>query len=141
MTSWKDRFDVSLAKRLLSTHKRVVLSVIIIIILGISIYMSPLRGNTISAVGVFAILNTAIITLIATVQVEIVSLEEDMDISMTSLGKQCNRQTTCFISQAGNINCSTSSPRTNMLERSVCVMGIQTTSSLTYAFLDVNLTA
>ena len=49
--------------------------------------MSPLRGNTISAVGVFAILNTAIITLMATVQVEIVSLEEDMDISMTSLGK------------------------------------------------------
>ena len=130
----------TLAKRLLSTHKRVVLSVIIMIVLGISIYMSPLRGNTISAVGVFAILNTAIITLIATVQVEIVSLEEDMDISMTSLGKQYNRQTTCFISQAGNINCSTSSPRTNMLERSVCVMGTQTTSSLTYAFLDVNLT-
>ncbi|MCK4223286.1 hypothetical protein KAX01_03225 [Candidatus Bathyarchaeota archaeon] len=76
-----------MAKRLLSTHQRVVLSVIIMVILGISIYMSPLRGNTISAVGVFAILNTAIITLMATVQVEIVSLEEDMDISMTSLGK------------------------------------------------------
>ena len=74
----------TLAKRLLSTHKRVVLSVIIMVTLGISIYMSPLRGNT---VGVFAILNTAIITLMATVQVEIVSLEEDMDISMTSLGK------------------------------------------------------
>lgn len=74
----------TLAKRLLSTNKRVVLSVIIMVILGISIYMSPLRGNT---VVVFAILNTAIITLMATVQVEIVSLEEDMDISMTSLGK------------------------------------------------------
>lgn len=110
------------------------------IVLGIFIYMSPLRGNTVAAVGVFAILNTAMITLMATVQIEIVSLEEDMDISMTSLGKQYNRQATYFISQAGNVSHSASSPRTNMLETSVCFMGTQTTSTPAIAFLHVNLT-
>ena len=63
---------------------------IIMIILGVSLYLSPLRGNTVAVVGAFASLSAAIIVLLATVEIEIISVEEedvgvDVDMDKTSL--------------------------------------------------------
>ena len=65
---------------------------VLIIILGVSLYFSPLRGNTVAVVGVFASLSAAIMVLFAAIQIEIISVEEEdmgvnVDMDKTSLGE------------------------------------------------------
>jgi len=45
-------------------------------ILGVTLYLSPLRGNTVAVVGVFASLSAVIIALLAAVEIEIINVEE-----------------------------------------------------------------
>jgi hypothetical protein len=45
-------------------------------ILGVTLYLSPLRGNTVAVIGVFASLSAVIIALLATVEIEIINVEE-----------------------------------------------------------------
>jgi len=49
----------------------------LITILGISLYLSPLRGNTVAVVGVFASLSAVIIVLLAIMEIEIITVEEE----------------------------------------------------------------
>lgn len=137
----KHLVEASLAKQLLSTRKRIVLSLIIMMILGVSIYMSPLRGNTVAAVGVFAILNTAVITLMATIQVEIINSEEDLNSSVTQARRQQTHEMTSYSAQAGNITYSTQSPHeTDMRERNLYFTRIHTTLSSAHTVLHTDLT-
>ena len=55
-------------------------------ILGVSLYLSPLRDNTVAVVGVFAALSAVIIALLATIQIEIIIVkEENAGMDKTSL--------------------------------------------------------
>jgi len=46
-------------------------------LLGVSLYLSPLRANTVAVVGVFASLSAIIIAFLAAVEIEIVTFEEE----------------------------------------------------------------
>ena len=60
----------------------------LITILGVSLYLSPLRGNTVAVVGVFASLSAVIIALLATTEIEIITVEEkNAGMDKTSLEK------------------------------------------------------
>ena len=50
---------------------------ILITILGVSLYLSPLRGDTVAAVGVFASLSALIIAFLATTDIEIITGEKE----------------------------------------------------------------
>lgn len=60
----------------------------LIILLGVSLYLSPLRGNSVAVVGVFASLSAVIIAFLAAVEIEIINLEEKNEgMDKTSLKK------------------------------------------------------
>jgi len=46
-------------------------------ILGVSLYLSPIRGNTVAVVGIFASLSALIIAFLATTEIEITTVEEE----------------------------------------------------------------
>jgi len=46
-------------------------------ILGASLYLSPIRGDTVAVVGVFASLSAVIIALLGAVEIEIINVEEE----------------------------------------------------------------
>ena len=50
---------------------------ILIATLGVSLYLSPLRSNTVAVVGVFASLTAIIIAFLATTEIEVVTVEEE----------------------------------------------------------------
>ncbi|MFQ6000006.1 MAG: hypothetical protein ACE5J6_04435 [Candidatus Bathyarchaeia archaeon] len=56
---------------------KLVSGLILITVLGVSLYLSPLRGNTVAVVGVFASLSAVIIALLATTEIEILTAEEE----------------------------------------------------------------
>ena len=58
----------------------------LITVLGVILYLSPLRGDTVAVVGVFASLSALIIAVLATTEIEILSAEEENPgVGMTSL--------------------------------------------------------
>jgi len=60
----------------------------LITILGVSLYLSPLRGNTVAVVGVFASLSTVIIAILATTEIEIITVEEKSWYGQNFTGKK-----------------------------------------------------
>lgn len=56
--------------------RKLVTGLTLITVLGISLYLSPLRGNTVAVVGVFASLSALIIAVLATTDIEIITVEE-----------------------------------------------------------------
>ena len=59
-----------------------------ITVLGLSLYLSPLKGDTVAVVGVFASLSAIIIAFLATTDIEIITSEEEpTSIRKTSLGE------------------------------------------------------
>jgi hypothetical protein len=128
-----------LTRQLLISPTRVALSIIIMLILGVSLYMSPLRGNAVAAVGVFAILNAVVVTLMATLQVEVVNLDDELTSNITVYYDQKRNQTPCFPFSPGNVSKSASFlPETNMLIRNVRFSRIQTTFSSAHTVLQFN---
>lgn len=58
----------------------------LITMLGVILYLSPLRGDTVAVVGVFASLSALIVAVLATTEIEILSAEEENPgVDMTSL--------------------------------------------------------
>jgi len=65
---------------------KLVAGLTLITILGVFLYLSPIRGNTVAVVGVFASLSAVIIALLAAVEIEIINVEEEhMDVDKTSM--------------------------------------------------------
>jgi len=62
---------------------KLVAGLALITTLGISLCLSPLRGDTVAVVGVFASLSALIIAVLATTDIEILTVEKES----TSLGK------------------------------------------------------
>jgi len=74
--------------KLARVRAKLVAGLTLITVLGVSLYLSPLRGNTVAAVGVFASLSAVIIALLAAVEIEIITVEEeDAGMGKTSLGE------------------------------------------------------
>jgi hypothetical protein len=68
--------------------RKLVAGLTLITILGVSLYLSPIRGNTVVVVGVFASLSAVIIALLATTEIEIITVEEEnAGMDKTSLKK------------------------------------------------------
>lgn len=64
---------------------RLITGLTLITILGVFLYLSPLSGNTVAVVGVFASLSAVIIALLATVEIEIINVaEENKDMGKTA---------------------------------------------------------
>jgi len=79
-----------LAGKLTHASAKLVTGLILITLVGVSLYLSPLRANTVAVVGVFASLSAVIITLLATVDIEIVNVEEEKaGMDKTSLKRIC----------------------------------------------------
>jgi len=71
--------------KLARARAKLVAGLTLITILGVSLYFSPIRGNTVAVVGVFASLSAFIIAFLATTEIEIISAEEKyMDMDKTS---------------------------------------------------------
>jgi len=71
--------------KLARARAKIVAGLTLITILGVSLYLSPIRGNTVAVVGVFASLSAVIIALLAAVEIEIISVEEEyIDVDKTS---------------------------------------------------------
>lgn len=66
-----------LIEKLARERATLVAGLTLITILGVFLYLSPLRGNTVAVVGVFASLSAVIIALLAMVEIEIVNVEEE----------------------------------------------------------------
>jgi len=63
---------------------KLVSGLILMSILGVSLYLSPIRGNTAAVVGIFASLSAVIIAFLAVTEIEITSIEEEyMDMNKT----------------------------------------------------------
>jgi hypothetical protein len=63
---------------------KLVAGLTLITILGLSLYLSPIRGDTVAVVGIFASLSAVIIALLAAVEIEIIGVEEEhMDVDKT----------------------------------------------------------
>jgi len=65
--------------KLAHARAKLVAGLTLITVLGVSLYLSPLRGDTVAVVGVFASLSAVIIALLATTEIEIVTVEEEND--------------------------------------------------------------
>jgi len=63
--------------KLARARAKLVAGLTLITILGVSLYFSPIRGNTVAVVGIFASLSAFIIALLATTEIEIISIEEE----------------------------------------------------------------
>lgn len=110
------------------------------LILGASLYMSPLRGNAVAAIGVFSILNAVVVTLMATLQVEIVNLDDELIPNITIYDEQQRYQTPCYPLPPGNMSKSASFlPKTNMHQRNVQFSRTQITFSSAHTVLQFNL--
>jgi len=74
-----------LIEKLVRARAKLIAGLTLVTILGVSLYLSPIRGNTVAVVGVFASLSVVIIALLAAVEIEIISVEEKyMDADKTS---------------------------------------------------------
>ena len=62
--------------KLARARAKLVAGITLITILGVSLSLSPLRGNTFAVVGVFASFSAIIIALLAAVEIEIITVEE-----------------------------------------------------------------
>ena len=67
---------------------KLVAGLALITTLGISLYLSPLRGNTVAVVGVFASLSAFIIAVLATTDIEILTVKRQP----TNLGKSSSEE-------------------------------------------------
>jgi len=75
-----------LVGKLARVHTKLVTGLILITLVGLSLYLSSLRANTVAVVGVFASLSAIIIAFLAAVDIEIVNVEkENVGMSETSL--------------------------------------------------------
>ena len=75
-----------LAGKLAHASAKLVTGLILMTLVGLSLYLSPLRANTVAVVGVFASLSAIIIAFLAAVDIEIVNVEkENVGMSETSL--------------------------------------------------------
>jgi len=75
-----------LTGKLARARAKLVAGLTLITILGVSLYLSPIRGNTVAVVGIFASLSATIIALLAAVDIEIISVEEEhRDMGKTSM--------------------------------------------------------
>jgi hypothetical protein len=63
--------------KLARVRAKLVAGLTLITILGVSLYLSPLKANTVAVVGVFASLSAVIIALLAAVEIEIITVEEE----------------------------------------------------------------
>jgi len=63
--------------KLARARAKLVAGFTLITVLGVSLYLSPIRGNTVAVVGVFALLSAFIIAFLATTEIEIISAEEE----------------------------------------------------------------
>jgi len=77
-----------LIKKLARERATLVAGLTLITILGVSLYLSPLRGNTVAVVGVFASLSAIIIALLATVEIQIINVEEENIVRETTSHKE-----------------------------------------------------
>jgi len=74
--------------KLVRASGKLVVGLILITILGVSLYLSPIRGNTVAVVGVFASLSAVIIAFLAITEIEIITVEkEKVGMGETSLEK------------------------------------------------------
>jgi len=72
--------------KLVRASGKLVVGLILITILGVSLYLSPIRGNTVAVVGVFASLSAVIIAFLAITEIEIITVEgEKASMGKTSL--------------------------------------------------------
>jgi len=72
--------------KLVRARAKLVAGLTLITVLGVSLYLSPIRGNTVAVVGVFASLSAFIIALLAAVDIEIIGVEDEyMDVDKTSM--------------------------------------------------------
>ena len=55
---------------------KLITGLILIAVAGLCLYLSPLRGDTVAIVGVFASLSAVIIALLATTEIEVLTVEE-----------------------------------------------------------------
>jgi len=84
-----------LTGKLARASAKLVAGLTLITILGVSLYLSPLRGNTVAVVGVFASLSAVIIAFLATTEIEIITLEEEnAGMGKTSLEENSAYKTT-----------------------------------------------
>jgi len=60
----------------------------LITILAVFLYLSPLRGNTVAVVGAFASLSAVIIAILATIEIEIINVEEESTTRETTSHKE-----------------------------------------------------
>jgi len=63
--------------KLARVRAKLVAGITLMTILGVSLYLSPLRGNTVAVVGIFASLSAIIIALLAAVEIEIITVGEE----------------------------------------------------------------
>jgi len=66
-----------LAGKLAHASAKLVTGLIFITLLGVSLYLSPPRANTVAVVGVFASLSAIIFAFLAAVEIEIITMEEE----------------------------------------------------------------
>ncbi|MCW3985515.1 MAG: hypothetical protein NWE91_03775 [Candidatus Bathyarchaeota archaeon] len=59
------------------TRVRIVVSLVLMTVLGVILYFSPIRGDSVKVVGVYACLSAAIIFLVQTTKIEIIEGEEE----------------------------------------------------------------
>jgi len=63
--------------KLAKARAKLVAGLTLITMLGVSLYLSPLRHNTVAVVGVFASLSAVIIAFLAAVEIEIINIDEE----------------------------------------------------------------
>jgi len=91
--------------KLARARSKLVAGLTLISILGVSLYFSPIRGNTVAVVGIFASLSAVIIAFLATTEIEIISIgEEYMDVDKTSMKETYSYET--ISNKAGPLNFS-----------------------------------
>ena len=75
-----------LVGKLAHASAKLVTGLILITLVGLSLYLSPIRANTVAVVGVFAFLSAIIIAFLAAVEIEVITVEEEkIAVDKTSL--------------------------------------------------------
>jgi len=65
---------------------KLVSGLVLISILGLFLYSSPIRGNAVAVFGIFALLSAVIIAFLSMTEIEIISVEEEhRDVDKTSM--------------------------------------------------------
>ena len=79
-----------LVGKLTHASAKLVTGLILMTLVGLSLYLSPLRANTVAVVGVFASLSAIIFAFLAAVEIEVITVEEEkVAVDKTSLKRIC----------------------------------------------------